>query len=226
MKKIYRACKSIYRTDGFLVQEVKTFDNTVAWTNDDCDLMLDLIMAASPESRNTRMQMQISNLENITPLIQYYIDQIQEIYSSINDFKCITKEESLAMTCADNYWKQIVYLYKILPKFSIGIEYCDSQKRKAKKPRGKISEGGQTVSGIISHLAQSVEYTDDGAPELWNRFYGLLDDERLDPKESVSCCDSKKSYIEYDGADGRRKQITFGRFSNAVSENRKDKKSR
>lgn len=105
-----------------------------------------------------------------------------------------------------------------------GEAFSQTQSARAKKPRGKIGEGGETtISNLIKTLATASEYKDDTAKELWGHFYSRLDELHLDPKETENPAEPAKGTIEYDAASGKRGKITFGRFANSVAENRKSR---
>lgn len=102
-----------------------------------------------------------------------------------------------------------------------------TQSSNASQPRGKIisDDGdGETIGEIIGGLALSYEHQNDFAIEIWMPFFSELRHRHLNPKEVDHPIDQKKSYIEYDQANGKRKQITFGQFANIVSDYRTGKK--
>ncbi len=108
-----------------------------------------------------------------------------------------------------------------------GLQFRLNQSKKAKKSRGKINtDDGETttVSEIITKLATKQEFIDWYASELWDRFLSELVGLCLDPEENTGSSDKSKRSISYDFND-ERKSITFGQFSNVVSEARSNKKS-
>ena len=100
-----------------------------------------------------------------------------------------------------------------------GFKHRKEQSARARKPRGKVGEGGETLSQIIGRLAQSGDQ-EESAKALWLKLYGELDGQQLNPVEKQHPSDLNKSAYEYDGANGR-KRITFGRFQSVVSSFRK-----
>jgi hypothetical protein len=116
------------------------------------------------------------------------------------------------------------------PKFEDDVllaeDFKRNQSEKARKPRGTISETGETISAIIGDLAARKDAWGDFLPtrELWPALIGELDQRELDPHEREHATDPKKSALEYDTGT-RRTQITYGRFQNAIAAHRK-KKSR
>ncbi len=91
-----------------------------------------------------------------------------------------------------------------------GEQYGQHQSRIAKHPRGKFDgPDGDTINDLIGHLAR--RRPDESAKELWSHFYSKLDEEELDPEESLD-----STIITYD-FNGRRKPLTFGTFQKVVS---------
>lgn len=112
----------------------------------------------------------------------------------------------------------------IIRKFAqLGTRYSQTQRERAGKPRGKVSENGETIDQIIGRIA-SVN-REESAKQLWTRFFGELDGLHLEPNELDHLTDPKKSAYEYTGANGDRKSISFGQFANVVSAYRKREKS-
>ncbi len=107
-------------------------------------------------------------------------------------------------------------------KVDMGETFSKSQTEKSKKSRGKVTDDGETISGIISRIAEAEP--EEGAKELWQRFFGELDDRNLTPSVIDHPTNPKKSTYEYDNAKGDRKSITFGHFAKLVSQYRTGKK--
>jgi hypothetical protein len=106
-------------------------------------------------------------------------------------------------------------------------KYSKHQSKIASNPRGIINtDDGETttISEIITKLATKQEFIDWYASELWDRFLSELVGLCLDPEENTGSSDKSKRSISYDFND-ERKSITFGQFSNVVSEARSNKKS-
>lgn len=123
-------------------------------------------------------------------------------------------------------WKTDLTFDHIRPTLILGTNYSQSQSERAKKPRAKLSpdsDGGPTIKEIISTLAlsKSEEFCEETAKGLWPHFFSRLDEILLNPEENGHD-DEKKARISYD-YKSTRKNITFGRFSNIVSESRKNK---
>jgi len=110
------------------------------------------------------------------------------------------------------------------PTLAMGERTRRAQSERAKKPRGKITDGGTTIGQIIGYLAVGPQYQGNRAKELWPHFFALLDKEGLNPKETVDPENSQKWTYEYGFRDGRKK-ITFRRFENIVARARARKKS-
>lgn len=107
-------------------------------------------------------------------------------------------------------------------RVTMGEGYSRQQSDNASKPRGKVSDDGETIAGIISRLA--FEEPEESARELWPRFFSELDRLKLNPKEVDHPTDPKKSAYEYDDAKGGRRRATFGQFAKVVSAFRTGKK--
>lgn len=100
-------------------------------------------------------------------------------------------------------------------QINMGKKHSQSQSRKARRPRGKVSDDGETIRDVIRRIAS--REPDEGAKALWPRFLGELDRRQLDPVEEGHPTDEKKSAVKYDNVDGERKSMTFGRFEKVVS---------
>lgn len=98
------------------------------------------------------------------------------------------------------------------------LALAEAQSERARKPRGKVGDEGQTLNQMIGALAlNSPELT---AKELWPRCFAQLDELGLSPKEIPYGSGSRKSAYLYDTSRGS-KRITFGQFSNVVSKTRR-----
>lgn len=115
--------------------------------------------------------------------------------------------------------------YAAKPWIEFATKYRQEQSCRARKPRGKVTEDGETISAIIGKLALSGEQ-EESATELWPSLFAELDLRHLNPREKNDPKDPRRSVIEYDNAKSERKAITFGRFANIVTNYRKKKKSR
>lgn len=102
-----------------------------------------------------------------------------------------------------------------------GIRSRKAQSERAKKPRGKVSDDGETINQIICRLALSNK--EALAKELWPKLFSELEDLGLNPEEEGHPSDLKKIRYLYDFND-RQKPITFGQFAKVVSKHRKKKK--
>lgn len=112
----------------------------------------------------------------------------------------------------------------------MGKNFSRNQSEKAKKPRGKVSDDGKTmtINEIIGQLTRSPEHIDElgdvRAKGLWPLLFSELASRHLHPEEISHSSDLRKTRYLYDFGDGR-KTITFGQFSNVVSYYRSGKKS-
>lgn len=106
-------------------------------------------------------------------------------------------------------------------------KYSKHQSKIASNPRGIIiTDDGETttISKIISKLATKKEFADWHAKELWDKFLSELVGLCLNPEENTNSSDTKKWSISYD-FNNERKSITFGQFSNVITEAKRNKKS-
>ncbi len=99
-------------------------------------------------------------------------------------------------------------------KVNKGERYGQHQSSNAKRPRGKIREGGPTISQIIGRLSRR---QGQSAKDLWDAFYGELDEQGLNPQYMST------GSIAFD-FKMERKPITFGTFEKTVSQYRTGKK--
>lgn len=106
------------------------------------------------------------------------------------------------------------------PIYRIGINHKESQRLRAKKPRSKTTEDGESMHSIIERLALSPEHRDEIALELWGHFHHALQEAKLRPSE-ISHPDRKKRAYTYKPYDGSTASMTCGRFANLVSQYRK-----
>jgi hypothetical protein len=106
------------------------------------------------------------------------------------------------------------------PIYRAGINYKETQRLRAKKPRGEKTEKGQSIHSIIERLAMSPEHRDETAEELWFPFFQKLEEAQLRPREEAHL-DPRKIAYHYKPASCRPASITRGRFANVVSEFRK-----
>ena len=51
------------------------------------------------------------------------------------------------------------------------LPVVEAQRRRAKRPRGKITDDGKTLNQVIEILVSKPEYLDLSAPELWPHFF-------------------------------------------------------
>jgi hypothetical protein len=108
------------------------------------------------------------------------------------------------------------------PIFKIGLKTKEAQSKRARKPRGKVTDNGLTIGQVIGALAVMPQYRGLIAKELWDTLLGRLDGEGLDPREIVDQQNPAEWTCEYNFKDGRKK-ITRRRFENIVSKARSEK---
>lgn len=110
------------------------------------------------------------------------------------------------------------------PIIEIGLRTKRAQSERAKKPRSRVTDFGETLEQLIAELALDPQHRDSTAKDLWPHFFAELDTQELNPEEVNHPLDVTKCGYMYDFGSGRKK-ITFGRFANIVSQARR-KKSR
>lgn len=110
------------------------------------------------------------------------------------------------------------------PTLAIGERARDAQSKKAKKPRGRITDDGRTMDQVIARLALT-QYPRESARAIWTHLGAVLEEEGLSPAEIVDTEDPQKWTYEYDFND-QRKRISFRRFQAVLSKARREKKSR
>ena len=111
------------------------------------------------------------------------------------------------------------------PIYRTGIEHKNAQRLRAKRPRPKVTEDGQTVHSIIKQLALSPGHRDETARELWPLFFQILVGADSSPEERGHP-NRKKPLYTYGLSKGTRASITFGRFATLISKYRKSHVSR
>jgi hypothetical protein len=109
------------------------------------------------------------------------------------------------------------------PIYIAGFRYKAAQQKRARKPRGRVGDDGATIQQIVEALVRRPEYREQTACELWSHLFAKLDDLGLDPQEE-SGSDPRRDRYTYD-FNGIRKKITFGHFSNVVSQARRSQNS-
>jgi len=109
------------------------------------------------------------------------------------------------------------------PYIVAGWRHQKTQRAKARLPRGRLTEQGETMRDVVASLANTPENRDLTAKELWPKLFALLDETDLSPVDAPAGDD----HIRYEvwglkpGSAPRSKTITFGTFSNLVSKARK-----
>ena len=121
--------------------------------------------------------------------------------------------------------RHLVSVTVAAPIFRIGLSHKEAQRLRAKKPRSKFTENGQSIERIIEQLALNPEHRDETANELWNHFFQKLDEAKLRPKEEIHTDPRKRAY-SYRPSNGTVTSITYGRFANLVSKYRRNHVSR
>lgn len=136
------------------------------------------------------------------------------ILSHFKDAVELESEKGMALLTDPEHSKRV----------TMGEDYSRQQSDKASKPRGKVSDDGETIGQIIGKMALSGDQ-EESASDLWPSFYSKLEELGLSPHESNHLTDPKKCAYEYGTPNGERRSITFGQFANVASEYRTGKKS-
>jgi hypothetical protein len=104
------------------------------------------------------------------------------------------------------------------PEMEIAWKYRAEQKRKASRPRVRLTEGGETIHNLIERLALSDNYRSLSSKELWPHFFSELSTLGLDPEET------SQAVIYYYSPNGSKRHITQRHFANLVARYRKREK--
>lgn len=100
------------------------------------------------------------------------------------------------------------------------LRYNELQRNKARKPRGKVSEDGETLSDVVAALITRPELKDAKLSELWDHLHGELDRHHLSPRDIEHTTDQRKDCYEYTTHHGV-KTIRRATFYNLVSKIKK-----
>jgi hypothetical protein len=91
----------------------------------------------------------------------------------------------------------------------------ESQRKRAKRPRGKVLSDGATVDQLIDRFLRHPESQGLRARPLWRSFFAELMRLNLNPEKN-----SGGSNCTF-GPEGKRRKLSFGRFRNLVSKHKK-----
>jgi hypothetical protein len=130
-KPRYKAYKPVLATDGVKCWTRHTFDDTVKWTNDDCEKFAEVFSAkgVSPIGSIEIMQERLAALENITPTIQLHVDAIRQIHAVFFATKPITLDSLAALDKQNEHWRSIWLIQDVLPVVRESV--AQKAKRKA-----------------------------------------------------------------------------------------------
>jgi hypothetical protein len=109
----------------------------------------------------------------------------------------------------------------LAPVIAVGLKHQEAQKRRAQRPRVKVTDDGQTFKQVVERFVCKPENSEEGAPQLWPRFFAELDQLGLDPEE-VTPSNCRKPPYEYTFGYKRRR-ISYRQFANLVSRSRAGK---
>jgi hypothetical protein len=102
------------------------------------------------------------------------------------------------------------------PIYETGLRHKTAQQRRARKPRGRFGDDSVTMLQVVHALARQPEHREQTARELWPHLFAKLEKLGVDPVEEVDR-DPRKAHYTYD-FNHMRKKVTFGHFSNLVSQ--------
>jgi hypothetical protein len=95
-----------------------------------------------------------------------------------------------------------------------GLKHREAQRRRAQRPRVKVTDDGQTIGQMVEQLIRNPEHKDETARELWPQFYAALDKLGLDPQE-VPYSDTYKYTF-----GKKQRKMSYRQFANIVSASR------
>lgn len=198
------------------------------WTDDDIDKFQVSFATGSPNARITTMQARLDNLKDVTPIIKMHVDAIRAIHAGMNNHHSATWAELERLNAAEILWEKIIILRDVMPKANMGARHSKEQSEKAKRPRGKITDRGETISDIIDRLACAKDELGDHipAPSLWEPLFAALQDAGAEPVEKRNNGEPRKSSYSYTPDAEKTKSISRGRFETRIAECRKKKLSR
>lgn len=141
----YRAYKPFQATDGLLVWTQHYFDNTVEWTEADCEMFIATSTdALAPEERIKRLQGNLDGLRNITPVIQVHIDEIRAILARMENHFCLKNQhEADELGSAEMLWQKILVLRDVVPLAKRGVTFT------RKKSPGAIGETSKFIQQVV-----------------------------------------------------------------------------
>jgi hypothetical protein len=103
------------------------------------------------------------------------------------------------------------------------MPFIEAQRKRARKPRGKIGDNGETVGQIIEDLALQPRTRELAVKALWTHFFSELERHvSVQPDESHT--DMRKWCYKYD-FNGKGKTICYGTFANKIKEARSKQKT-
>jgi hypothetical protein len=121
----------------------------------------------------------------------------------------------------EDAWRQVSDT-TFAPIYAIGLRAKEAQSKRARRPRGKVTDDGKTIHELIAALLSKREHQDMSAKELWLPFYAELEEHGLVPEEKHDPADPTRPIYEYE-FNGRRKHMSYGQFANTVSKIRRKK---
>lgn len=135
--------------------------------------------------------------------------------------KWLILDDPIECRDTDDAWR-LVSATMAAPLVTIGLRTKAAQSKRAKQPRGKVTDAGETLSQLIKELVLQRQYRHNTAKELWPHFFDVLNQNDLDPKGIDDPASHTTYAYRYDWRGGR-KEITFRRFANIVSSARSAK---
>lgn len=105
-----------------------------------------------------------------------------------------------------------------------GYEYKISQSEKASKPRGKVTDDGETIGDLIERLAHERDALGDyiPAPDLWEPLSAALEEAEANPILKRNNSEPRKSFYTFTTPNGGAvRRIQRSTFENKISACRK-----
>jgi hypothetical protein len=133
--------------------------------------------------------------------------------------KGLILEDPPASRDKDDAWQHVSNTM-FAPVFSIGLKMKEAQSKRAKRPRGKMTDDGKTTGQLIEELSLSRQYRGETAEDLWLHFRDLLDKKGYHPQELENSKDPQQQRAYKYKFTSQWKTTSFGYFKNVVSRSR------
>jgi hypothetical protein len=190
--KMRRAVENVFNADHYPPGELPIVD----------DKMLREI-AKNPVAHENAVQILLQRHDQATYKIRYFSVHREDI------------EDADARIASASGTLQIV---NILPRLKTYVSYKAAQSEKAKLPRGKLGDKGETMRDILAALASEKDELGDDVPpkELWTMLYSELEARGAEP-------DQDDRAVAYDDSKGGRRTLKRSSFDTTIYRLRKGK---